>query len=66
MYAAMLVFSLATPLMLGSVWGLMPGLIFIIVLARRAVLEERMLQDALPGYKEYMTQVKYRLIPFVW
>lgn len=66
MYSGMLVFSLATPLMLGSVWGLVPGIIFIVVLARRAVLEERMLQDALPGYKDYMTQVKYRFIPFLW
>ena len=30
------------------------------------VLEERTLLRELPGYGAYMTQVKYRLIPYVW
>jgi protein-S-isoprenylcysteine O-methyltransferase Ste14 len=32
----------------------------------RAVGEERMLRQALPGYDEYATRVRFRLIPGIW
>jgi protein-S-isoprenylcysteine O-methyltransferase Ste14 len=66
MYAAILVFIVGTSLLLGSWYGVLFGLIFMVMLARRAVLEERTLREALPGYAAYMAQVKYRLIPYVW
>ncbi len=66
MYAAFLPFMVGTPLLLGSWYGALLGVAFVVVLARRAVLEERMLQKELRGYADYMTQVKYRLIPYVW
>jgi len=66
MYAATLVFVIGTPLLLGAWYGILVGPIVALVLAWRAVLEERTLQKELPGYLEYMAQVKYRLIPFVW
>lgn len=66
MYAATLVFVIGTPLLLGAWYGILVGPIVALVLAWRAVLEEHTLQKELPGYLEYMAQVKYRLIPFVW
>jgi len=66
MYAAFLPFMIGTPLLLGSWYGVLFGLAFVIVLGKRAVLEERMLQKELHGYSEYMIQVKYRIIPYVW
>ena len=66
MYAAMLVFFVATPLLLGSWYGTLAGLLYMVGVSRRAVLEEQMLSKELPGYAAYMTKVKYRLIPFVW
>jgi protein-S-isoprenylcysteine O-methyltransferase Ste14 len=30
------------------------------------VFEERLLKRELPGYADYMTRVRYRLIPGVW
>ena len=36
------------------------------LLALRTHLEDRTLKEELPGYGEYMKEVKYRLIPFVW
>ena len=42
------------------------GAVFVVALARRAILEERTLQAQLPGYATYMTEVKYRLIPYIW
>lgn len=66
MYAGFLLFMIGTPLLLGSWYGVLLGLAFMIVLARRAVLEERTLQKELRGYGDYMSQVKYRLIPYIW
>ena len=66
MYAGGLLLFLGTPLLLGSWYGLLLVLIMIPAGAMRAVLEERMLREELPGYAAYMAQVKYRLIPYVW
>jgi len=66
MYAAILVFMVGTSLSLGSYYGVLIGLIFMVVLVRRAVLEERTLSRELPGYTNYKEVVRYRIIPFVW
>lgn len=66
MYAAALLFIFGTALLLGSKLGLLGGLILVGMIARRAVLEERTLQQGLQGYDTYMAQVKYRLIPAIW
>ena len=28
--------------------------------------EEKVLEESLPGYKEYKQKVKYKVIPFIW
>ena len=66
MYAGGLLLFLGTPLLLGSWYGLLLALVMIPAGAVRAVLEERVLREELPGYDAYMAQVKYRLIPYVW
>jgi len=66
MYTGMLAFFVGTPLLLGSGYGIVGGLLLMLMLARRAVLEERTLQTELRGYAAYMRQVKYRLLPYVW
>jgi protein-S-isoprenylcysteine O-methyltransferase Ste14 len=66
MYAAIVVFVVGTSLLLGSWLGALVGAVFVITLARRAMLEEHTLQAQLPGYVDYMAQVKYRLIPYIW
>ena len=66
MYMAILIFITGTALLLGSWYGLLLGLIYIVVIARRALLEERTLRDKLPGYAAYMQSVRYRLIPHIW
>jgi protein-S-isoprenylcysteine O-methyltransferase Ste14 len=66
MYAAFLLCMIGTPLLLGSLYGVLLGLAFMMVLARRAILEESTLRKELRGYADYMTQVKYRLIPYIW
>ena len=66
MYLAFLPFMVGTPLMLGSWFGAAFGALFMILPARRAVLEERMLVESLDGYADYMKKVRFRLIPHVW
>jgi protein-S-isoprenylcysteine O-methyltransferase Ste14 len=66
MYAGAIFFIVGITLLLGSWYGLIPGLILLIVIARRAVMEEETLRQELQGYDTYMNQVKYRLIPGLW
>jgi len=66
MYAGILVFVVGTSLLLASWYGVLLGFIFIAILARRAVLEERTLLKELRGYAAYTAQVKYRFIPYIW
>jgi protein-S-isoprenylcysteine O-methyltransferase Ste14 len=37
-----------------------------LVIAWRAVAEERTLRAELPGYDDYAARVRYRLVPGVW
>jgi protein-S-isoprenylcysteine O-methyltransferase Ste14 len=66
MYAGFIIYAFGTALLLGSWWGLLGALVLIGIVARRAVLEERVLGDELEGYSVYLTQVRYRLLPYLW
>jgi protein-S-isoprenylcysteine O-methyltransferase Ste14 len=66
MYAAALVLFSSTPLMLGSWWGLLGALALLAVLVLRTSLEDRTLQQGLPGYADYARRIKYRLVPLLW
>lgn len=57
---------LVTPLALGSLWALIPAVIVIALIAVRTALEDKMLQEELPGYAEYAQQVHYRLLLGIW
>ncbi len=66
MYSATVVLFLAMPLVLGSILSFAVFLAYPFLLVGRIRNEEAVLKAGLPGYAEYMTKVKYRLIPFVW
>jgi protein-S-isoprenylcysteine O-methyltransferase Ste14 len=66
MYAGFALFAFGTALTLGSWYGLLGGLLLIGIVARRAVLEERVLREELQGYGVYLTRVRYRIVPYVW
>ncbi len=65
-YTGGLLSSLATPFLLGTLWALIPvgltGIVYII----RTALEDRTLQEELPGYREYAQKTRYRLLPGIW
>lgn len=66
MYVGFSLMSFSIPLALGSLVGLIPALVVPIFLALRIRNEEELLKAELPGYKEYMEKVRYRLIPKIW
>jgi protein-S-isoprenylcysteine O-methyltransferase Ste14 len=65
-YVGYTVSSLGMPLALGSLWALMPAGVMAGLLVVRTVLEDRTLQEELPGYKDYARRVRYRLLPGIW
>ena len=66
MYAGMICYDVSVPLVLGSWWGLAVGAVMIAAVILRTALEDRTLQQELPGYEAYSRQVRYRLLPGVW
>ncbi|MET4207213.1 isoprenylcysteine carboxylmethyltransferase family protein [Bradyrhizobium sp. LA2.1] len=66
MYSGMILFFAGVPLLLGSWWGLVMAPVIVVLFAVRIGIEERTLREGLPGYSNYMTRVRYRLLPGVW
>jgi len=66
MYGATVLLFLSIPVVLGSWWSLLCFVPYVPVIAARIGNEEQVLEAELPGYKEYKTRVKYRLIPCIW
>ena len=65
-YVGFVLQSLSLPLLLGSWWALVPGVIGALVMCLRTSLEDRTRQAELPGYLDYIKEVRYRLVPGVW
>lgn len=66
MYAVTLLLFVSMPLVLGSLISLICFLFYPLIIAKRILNEEKVLEEQLEGYREYKQKVKYRLIPFVW
>ncbi|MBO4536531.1 MAG: isoprenylcysteine carboxylmethyltransferase family protein [Bacteroidales bacterium] len=66
MYLATTVLFLAMPLVLASPISFAIMLLYIPLIARRIKNEEQVLEAGLPGYKEYKTHVKYKVLPLIW
>lgn len=65
-YTSGIMYTFATPLVLGSFWGITITLFTVLPLIVRTYLEDKTLQKELDGYLEYTKEVKYRLIPKIW
>lgn len=66
MYASGSLYTLGTPLALGSYWGFLALAAMTPFLLWRLLDEERILTRDLPGYAEYRQRVRHRLVPMVW
>jgi protein-S-isoprenylcysteine O-methyltransferase Ste14 len=66
MYLGTSIMWLATPVALGSWWALPFFFLIPVILVWRILNEEEVLLRDLPGYREYVQTVKYRLVPGIW
>ena len=66
MYMATVLMYLTMPLVLGSLVAFGIMLLYIPIIIRRINDEEQLLNAELKGYTEYCTQVRWRLMPFIY
>ena len=66
MYTGGLVMLVGLPLSLASWWGMLAVIPLFLVIVWRIFDEERFLAGRLQGYADYLTRVRYRLLPGIW
>jgi len=66
MYVGVILAVICIPLSLGSYYALILSALVIILFIIRTSLEDKALQEELPGYKDYAQKVRYRLFPGIW
>lgn len=62
-YTGAILYTLASPVALGSWYALIPAFLVMIALIVRTLLEERTLRVELPGYEDYFRRTGSRFIP---
>jgi protein-S-isoprenylcysteine O-methyltransferase Ste14 len=65
-YAGNLLPLLGIVLALSSLWTLIPAAVALVIAVIRTAMEDRTLQEELPGYKEFARRVRYRLFPGIY
>ena len=65
-YSGGLLLLLCIGLALGSWIAIVPILLIVPLMARRTLIEENVLANALPGYADYMQRVRPRIVPGIW
>ena len=65
-YTGFILFCIGMALWLQSYATLIVGLLPLTALIGRIYAEEKILQETLPGYREYMSRTRNRLIPFIY
>ena len=65
-YVGAILLGLASAVVLGSIWALIPAGLMATLIIVRTALEDITLRRELPGYSAYARKVKYRLLPGVW
>jgi len=65
-YVSVILTFVAMPLALGTWTALIPGAAGILIFIIRTALEDRTLQNELPGYRDFAQQTRYRLLPGIW
>jgi protein-S-isoprenylcysteine O-methyltransferase Ste14 len=62
----MLLSLFAFPLVMNSYWAFVPAVTGAALLVIRTVLEDRFLTEELPGYRNYTTRTRWKLLPAVF
>lgn len=66
MYVGVILTVLGIPVLLGSLYALIPAALIAALFILRTALEDRTLRQELPGYAEYARDVRWRLVPGIW
>jgi protein-S-isoprenylcysteine O-methyltransferase Ste14 len=66
MYVGVAQLHQSMALILGSSWNLALAALITVLFLWRTALEDRTLRRELPGYEEYTTVTRYRLMPGIW
>jgi protein-S-isoprenylcysteine O-methyltransferase Ste14 len=65
-YVGAILQAVGIPILLGSWWGVLAGVVAAALLVVRTMLEDEDLRRELAGYAEYAARVQYRLLPGIW
>lgn len=65
-YLGIIIQSIGFPLLLGSLWSIIPMVFIVIIFLIRTHLEDNTLIIELNGYYEYSQKVHFKIIPYVW
>lgn len=66
MYVGVIMTILAMPILLGSLFALIPAGFIAALFVLRTALEDRTLKEELPGYADYARAVRWKLVPKIW
>lgn len=66
MYVAIIFTILCVPVLLGSLYALIPAALVAALFVLRTALEDRTLRAELPGYADYARTVRWKLVPKIW
>lgn len=65
-YLGMIISWLGFPVLLESVWSIIPSGAAILLLIIRTHLEDALLTKELTGYRDYAGSIQYKLVPGLW
>lgn len=65
-YAGSMIQALGFPLLIGSLWSIIPTVILILLFIIRTNLEDKTLRNELEGYSEYCGKTRFKVVPWVW
>ena len=66
MYMGVMIMMTGIAIALDSYWGLAVLVPMLILFAVRIADEEKLLNQELEGYRDYVGKVRHRLVPYVW
>jgi protein-S-isoprenylcysteine O-methyltransferase Ste14 len=65
-YVGFILMHVSIPFALGTMYALVFSILIAVLFIVRTYLEDETLKRELPGYLEFTSTTKYRLIPFLW
>lgn len=66
MYVGLILMYASQALILGSMWALAIAALIAVLFLWRTAMEDRTLRQELPGYEQYTSATRYRLMPGIW